>query len=61
MTNDNGTNDVRMAWALDLPKDSVIVLDGKTEGPLFLTINNKFDQFGNHDKKVTVTVEQARS
>jgi hypothetical protein len=40
---------------------SVIALDEKTEGPLFLTMNDRLDQFGNHEKKVTVTVEEARA
>lgn len=40
---------------------SVLALDEKTEGPLFLTMNDKVDQFVHHHQHVTVTIQEARS
>jgi hypothetical protein len=40
---------------------TVIALDEKTEGALFLTMNDQIGQFDGHDKEVKIAVQQARS
>jgi hypothetical protein len=40
---------------------AVVVLDEKTEGALYLTMNDDPKQFPSHGGTVTVTIERARS
>jgi hypothetical protein len=40
---------------------TVIALDEKTEGALFLTMNDRIGHFEDHEQEVTVTIQQARS
>ena len=39
----------------------VIALDDKAEGALFFTMNDQIGHFEDHDKEITITVQQARS
>jgi hypothetical protein len=40
---------------------TVIAVDEKTEGALFLTMNDQIGHFEDHDLQVTVTIQQARA
>ncbi|MGA2736729.1 MAG: hypothetical protein ABSG65_04685 [Bryobacteraceae bacterium] len=40
---------------------SVVILDDKAEGALFFSMNDQVSHFDDHDKEVTISIEQARS
>ena len=39
---------------------TVIALDDKAEGPLYFTMNDQIEHFDDHDKFITIVVQQAR-
>lgn len=39
---------------------TVFTVDDKTEGPLYFTMNDTPNQFDNHDKTITIAIQQAR-
>ncbi len=40
---------------------AVVILDDKTEGALYFTMNDQVSHFDEHDKAVTISITQARS
>jgi hypothetical protein len=52
-----GTN----AFAFVAGTYTVVVLEDKTEGPLFLTMNDEVKHFDDHSGSVEVTISHARS